>query len=58
MSILAWEMGRAIPSAPFRDVIELWTGGRVRANSWPANAHAQVAEQKAEAFKKRTGTGD
>jgi hypothetical protein len=30
-----WEEGNQTPTAPYREAIEVWTGGKVRAASWP-----------------------
>lgn len=32
---MQWESGDQIPIGPYRDAIEVWTSGKVRASDWP-----------------------
>jgi transcriptional regulator with XRE-family HTH domain len=43
-----WEDGTQTPMAPYRDAIEVWTSGEVRADSWPIEGREkQIAENAA-----------
>jgi len=30
-----WEEMQQVPTVPFRDAIEVWTGGEIKASEWP-----------------------
>lgn len=40
-----WEDGRKLPSPPYRDAIEVWTEGLIKAGEWP------LTKQESEAVK-------
>lgn len=49
VSVLAWELCKSTPSHEMRIAIERWTGGEVRADSWPlAKRERQISGRAAD----------
>ena len=42
-----WEEGRQTPSPPYRDAIEVWTSGAIKASEWPAGESERKAVENA-----------
>lgn len=36
-AVLSWEKGRSVPSQPYREAIERWSGGTILASGWKLN---------------------
>lgn len=41
-----WEEGNQTPTAPYREAIEVWTNGEIKASDWPLTGRElQIANQ-------------
>lgn len=44
-----WESGTQVPTQPYRDAIEVWTSGDIRASEWPLKEReAEIVEKAAQ----------
>lgn len=42
-----WEGEEQTPTAPYRDAIEVWTGGEIKASDWPLQGRERDIAQNA-----------
>lgn len=52
-----WEEEEQIPSPPYRDAIEIWTRGDVKADSWPVSDREKETAKNASLVKPARPTG-
>jgi hypothetical protein len=50
-TIRDWEVGVKTPRAPYREAIEVWTNGTVRAAEWPLEGREKAIADSAGAVK-------
>lgn len=57
-----WEEEQQVPTAAYRDAIEVWTGGDIKAGAWPLSERERGIVENASmvkpATKAATGTED
>ena len=46
-----WEDERQTPAPPYREAIEVWTGGAIRADQWPISARERDMADRAAAVR-------
>lgn len=54
-ALRSWELGRANPNPLFREAIEVWSEGKVRADGWGLNAREREIVRRLDA-RPSTGT--
>lgn len=53
-----WEDDRQTPAPPYRDAIEVWTDGRIKASEWPVSTREREIAERAAAVRRAVSSDD